>query len=73
MEVLITRISNTNSGLVIESKELVLGQSTYMMNVSPVTEALNEETLGIVVVLRDITALKKLEMAKSSFVSMVAD
>ena len=43
-----------------------------MMNVSPVMQELQEGPAGIVVVLRDITALKQLEIAKSMFVSMVA-
>jgi signal transduction histidine kinase len=42
-----------------------------MVNASRVVEP-NGEILGAVTVLRDITALKKLETAKSMFVSMVA-
>jgi len=56
---------------VISSKEISLEQGTYMVNASPVLEP-GGETLGAVAVLRDITALKKLEAAKSMFVSMVA-
>jgi len=56
---------------VICSKEICLEDSTYMVNASPVLEP-NGETLGAVAVLRDITAIKKLETAKSLFVSMVA-
>jgi two-component system phosphate regulon sensor histidine kinase PhoR len=55
----------------IVSKEIGLGKSVYMVNASPVVEP-NGETLGAVAVLRDITALKRLELAKSMFVSMVA-
>ena len=60
-----------SAGPVIVSKELALGTSTYMVNASPVFEP-SGEALGAVAVLRDITALKKLEVAKSTFVSMVA-
>ncbi len=55
----------------ILSKELSIGDGTYMVNISPVTEASGEKC-GAVVVLRDITARKKLETAKSMFVSMVS-
>lgn len=55
----------------IASKELAIGPCTYMVNAAPVREPVGE-TLGAVAVLRDITALKKLEVAKSMFVSMVA-
>lgn len=72
MKTLVTKTVDADSGLVIVSKELVLGQCTYMVNVSPVIDELSGETVGAVAVLRDITALKKLETAKSMFVSMVA-
>jgi len=55
----------------IVSKEIAFGKSVHMVNASPVVEP-NGETLGAVAVLRDITSLKKLETAKSMFVSMVA-
>jgi two-component system phosphate regulon sensor histidine kinase PhoR len=48
-----------------------LGPATYMVNVSQVVEP-GGEAAGAVAVFRDITALKKLETAKSMFVSMVA-
>ena len=60
-----------HAGPVIFSREVVLDRSTYMVNASPVIEP-NGEPLGAVAVLRDITALKRLEVAKSMFVSMVA-
>jgi len=44
---------------------------TFLVNASPVFEA-NAVISGVVVVLGDITELKKLETAKSMFVSMVA-
>lgn len=72
MDEVIQHVWTTDEGASIVSRELPLGPSTYMMNVSPVTDDLHREPAGIVVVLRDITALKKLEIAKSMFVSMVA-
>jgi len=59
------------SGPVIVSKEIPIGPSTYMVNASPVFEP-NGEMLGAVALLRDITPLKKIQVAKSMFVSMVA-
>jgi signal transduction histidine kinase len=58
-------------GPMIASREVVLDRCTYMVNASPVREPTGEVS-GAVVVLRDITALKKLEVAKSMFISMVA-
>ncbi len=55
----------------IVSREITLDKCTYMANASPVFEQ-GGAILGAVAVLRDITALKKLEVAKSMFVSMVA-
>jgi len=60
-----------SSAPLIVSKELSLEDSTYMVNASPVFEP-HGEMLGAVALLRDITPLKKLEVAKSTFVSMVA-
>lgn len=56
---------------VIISKEITLGKNTYMVNISPVIEP-GMASSGAVAVFRDISALKKLETAKSTFVSMVA-
>jgi two-component system, OmpR family, phosphate regulon sensor histidine kinase PhoR len=53
------------------SNEICAGPSTYLANVSPVTESKGVVS-GAVVTLRDITELKKLEAAKSMFVSLVA-
>lgn len=72
IEEVIHQIWSADDGPAIVSRELAVEQSTYMMNVSPVTDDPHREPAGIVVVLRDITALKKLEIAKSMFVSMVA-
>jgi two-component system phosphate regulon sensor histidine kinase PhoR len=58
-------------GPMILSREIALGKGTYMVNASPVIEP-DGETSGAVAVFSDITALKKLETAKSMFVSMVA-
>ena len=64
-------VLDARSAPAIVSKEIALGQYVYMVNASRVVEP-NGEILGAVTVLRDITALKKLETAKSMFVSMVA-
>jgi signal transduction histidine kinase len=71
LESLIEETLCTDSGPVIASRELALDKSTYMVNASPVLEP-NGLVTGAVVVLRDITALKKLDIAKSMFISMVA-
>ncbi len=55
----------------IVSREVDIRGSVYMANASPVVEPAGG-AVGAVAVLRDITALKKLETAKSMFVSMVA-
>ena len=55
----------------ILSREIPFNKCTYMVNASPVHEP-NSGISGAVAVLRDITALKRLEIAKSMFVSMVA-
>ena len=60
-----------SAGPVIVSREIVLGESTYMVNASAVLEP-GGEMLGAVALLRDITPLKKLDVAKSMFVSLVA-
>lgn len=53
------------------SREIGIGDNTYMANVSPIREG-PRDSAGIVAVLTDITALKRLEVAKSMFVTMVA-
>jgi len=68
---LITETLASGARPLIASREIALGKATYMVNASPVIEP-HGVTLGAVAVLRDITALKKLEVAKSMFVSMVA-
>lgn len=58
-------------GPVISTKEITIGPSTYMVNASAVLEQ-GGETVGVVAVIRDITELKKMSLAKSTFVSMIA-
>jgi len=64
-------VIDSHGGFMILSREISIGGDTYMVNASPVIEP-GGETSGAVAVFRDITALKKLETAKSMFVSMVA-
>lgn len=71
IERLIDEIFEDDPGPRIVSRELDMGKNTFMVNISPVIEA-NGEISGAVAVFRDITELKKLEAAKSMFVSMVA-
>ncbi|MBI5115065.1 response regulator [Candidatus Poribacteria bacterium] len=56
----------------IISREVAIGETIFMVNVSPVMEQGVASSAGAVAVFRDITELKKLETAKSMFVSMVA-
>jgi two-component system, OmpR family, phosphate regulon sensor histidine kinase PhoR len=55
----------------IVSREMPSGGATYMVNASPILEP-NGDTSGALAVFRDVTAMKQLETAKSTFVSMVA-
>ena len=68
---LIVEVLNTDGAPDIISQEIAKDECTYMVNVSPVVEKTGEIS-GAIAVLRDITKLKKLENAKSMFVSMVA-
>ena len=68
---LLGRIISAEAGSVIVFKEITLGKSVFMANVSPVPDP-GRGIAGAVAVLRDITALKELETAKNMFVSMVA-
>lgn len=68
---LIDEVLLKDAGPVIASKEIAVAKSTYMINASPVLEP-NGAAIGAVAVMRDITALKKLDVAKSMFISMVA-
>jgi two-component system, OmpR family, phosphate regulon sensor histidine kinase PhoR len=58
-------------GFMILSRQIPLGASTFMVNVSPIIEPTGE-TSGAVAVFSDVTELKKLDTAKSMFVSLVA-
>ncbi|HEY9594264.1 MAG TPA: ATP-binding protein, partial [Spirochaetia bacterium] len=58
-------------GFMILSRQIPLGSFTYMVNVSPIIEP-NGDTSGAVAAFNDVTALAKLDTAKSSFVSLVA-
>lgn len=55
----------------IVSREIALNGQSFMVNASPVIEP-EGAIIGAVALLRDISELKSLEMAKSMFVSMVA-
>lgn len=68
---LIDEVLGCNSGPRIISRELPLENHTYMVNASPVVEP-GGSTSGAVAVFRDISELKDLQSAKSTFVSMVA-
>jgi len=60
-----------SAGPVILSEEMFLDDRSCMVNAGPVVEP-SGQTLGAIAVVRDITALKKIETAKSMFVTMVA-
>ncbi len=68
---LIEQALSADSGPVIESKEITVDKQTFLASASPVFEP-DATLVGAVAVLRDITALKKLDTTKSMFVSMVA-
>jgi signal transduction histidine kinase len=68
---IIAAVLDAPRGFVILSREIPLGEATYMVNASPIREP-GREPSGAVAVFRDITALKRMETAKSMFVSMVA-
>lgn len=67
----IETVLSTPEGFVILSRQIDLGASTYMVNVGPVIEP-DGGTSGAVAAFSDVTELKKLDAAKSTFVSMVA-
>jgi two-component system phosphate regulon sensor histidine kinase PhoR len=71
LEDLVRQSLTAESDAGITSNEICVGGSTFLASVSPVTESKGVVS-GAVVALRDITELKKLEAAKSMFVSMVA-
>jgi len=67
----ILEVLNSDYGPNILSRELTIGKFTYMANISPIYES-ETSISGVVAVLHDITELKNIETAKSTFVSMVA-
>jgi len=71
LETILSDALNAQAGKIILTGEIPIGQRAYMATVSPVIND-NSETLGAVAVLRDMTAWKQLEEAKSIFVAMVA-
>jgi len=64
-------VIDSPGGFMILSRQIPIGQGSYMVNVSPIIEP-GGETSGAVAVFSDVTELKKLDTAKSMFVSMVA-
>lgn len=54
------------------SSEWKLGEEWALVDVAPVTDEASGQFLGSVTVLRDITALKRVEQVKAQFVNMVA-
>jgi signal transduction histidine kinase len=64
-------VLDSPGGFMILSRQIPLGSFTYMVNVSPIIEP-GGETSGAVAVFSDVTELKKLDTAKSMFVSLVA-
>lgn len=58
-------------GFMILSREIRFGERVFLVNASPILEH-DGSTSGVVAVFSDITGIKKLETAKSMFVSMVA-
>jgi signal transduction histidine kinase len=64
-------VLDSPGGFMILSRQIHLGAFTYMVNVSPIIEP-GGETTGAVAVFSDVTELKKLDTAKSMFVSLVA-
>jgi signal transduction histidine kinase len=64
-------VLDSPGGFMILSRQIPLGAFTYMLNVSPIIDP-GGETSGAVAVFSDVTELKKLDAAKSMFVSLVA-
>jgi signal transduction histidine kinase len=64
-------VLDSPGGFMILSRQIPLGSSTYMVNVSPIIEP-GGDTSGAVAVFSDVTELKELDTAKSMFVSLVA-
>jgi two-component system phosphate regulon sensor histidine kinase PhoR len=68
---IVSVVLDAPGGFMILSREIRFGGEVYMVNASPILEG-DGSTSGVVAVFSDITGIKKLETAKSMFVSMVA-
>ena len=68
---IVTVVIDAPGGFMILSRQIPLGAFSYMVNVSPIIEP-GGETSGAVAVFSDVTEMKKLDTAKSMFVSLVA-
>ena len=68
---IVNLVIDSPGDFMILSRQIALGASTYMVNVSPIIEP-SGETSGAVAVFSDVTELAKLDTAKSMFVSLVA-
>jgi two-component system, OmpR family, phosphate regulon sensor histidine kinase PhoR len=68
---IVSVVLDAPGGFMILSREIRFGEQVFMANVSPILEP-DGSTSGAVAVFSDITGIKKLETAKSMFVSMVA-
>ncbi len=68
---IVSVVLDAPGGFMILTREIRLGEQVFMVNVSPILEP-DGATSGVVAVFSDITGIKKLETAKSMFVSMVA-
>jgi signal transduction histidine kinase len=68
---IVSVVLDAPGGFMILTREIRLGEQVFMVNSSPILEP-DGATSGVVAVFSDITGIKKLETAKSMFVSMVA-
>lgn len=68
---LVRAVLGAGGGHAITAKEIESGAANLMLNASPVLGP-SGDVIGAVVVVRDITELKRLDTAKSMFISMVA-
>ncbi|HET6449669.1 MAG TPA: ATP-binding protein [Spirochaetia bacterium] len=68
---IVSVVLDSPGDFIILSRQIPLNGCTYMVNVSPIIEP-GGETSGAVAVFSDVTALAKLDTAKSMFVSLVA-
>ncbi len=64
-------VIDSPGGFMILTRQIPLGASTFLVNVSPIIEP-GGDTSGAVAVFSDVTELAKLDAAKSMFVSLVA-